>query len=124
MLFRGVAVVEEQLEDKMIGPHPWPRVLRLVRYVYIHVTDRPAQYSRAGVLRRDKHRCAYCDRHANTIDHVHPQSKGGRSEWLNTVAAGGKCDGQKANKTLAESGMRLLFDPCIPTRAQLAGYKG
>ena len=31
MLFRQVAIVEEAHDDRMIGPHPWPRVIRLVR---------------------------------------------------------------------------------------------
>ena len=119
MLFRGVAVVEEPLDGRMIGPHPWPRVLRLVRYVYIRLTDRPASYSRANVMRRDRHRCAYCDRAATTLDHIQPRSRGGGSDWLNTVAACGKCNAKKANRTPAEAGMRLLFDPYVPTRAQL-----
>ena len=41
MLFREVALVEEQHGDRMIGPHPWPRVIRLVRYVAAHWLHRP-----------------------------------------------------------------------------------
>jgi hypothetical protein len=53
MLFREVALVEEQHGDRMIGPHPWPRVIRLVRYVTAHWLHRPAGWSRSGVLIRD-----------------------------------------------------------------------
>jgi hypothetical protein len=45
MLFREVAVVHEQQGDKMIGPHPWPKAVRLVRYIAMHWMYRPAGYS-------------------------------------------------------------------------------
>ncbi|HRI98275.1 MAG TPA: HNH endonuclease, partial [Nocardioides sp.] len=95
MLFREVALVEEQHGDRMIGPHPWPRVIRLVRYVAAHWLHRPAGYSRTGVLARDRHTCAYCGRHASTVDHVLPQSRGGASTWLNAVAACAPCNHRK-----------------------------
>jgi 5-methylcytosine-specific restriction endonuclease McrA len=120
MLFREVATVEEAHEDRMIGPHPWPRVIRLVRYVAAKWMYRPAGYSRDGVHKRDRHRCAYCGSHATTIDHLLPQSRGGTWTWLNTVAACGSCNHRKANRTPAEAGMRLRVEPFVPTRAQLA----
>jgi 5-methylcytosine-specific restriction endonuclease McrA len=120
MLFREVALVEEQHGERMIGPHPWPRVIRLVRYVRAHWLHRPAGYSRTGVLARDRHTCAYCGRHATTVDHVLPQSRGGQSSWLNAVAACAPCNHRKANRTPAEAGLRLRSTPYAPTRAQLA----
>jgi 5-methylcytosine-specific restriction endonuclease McrA len=120
MLFREVATVEEAHDDRMIGPHPWPRVIRLVRYVAAKWMYRPAAYSRSNVLKRDRYCCAYCGSYATTIDHVLPQSRGGGWTWLNTVAACSPCNGRKANRTPAEAGMRLRLDPFVPTRAQLA----
>jgi 5-methylcytosine-specific restriction endonuclease McrA len=120
MLFREVAIVEEGHHDRMIGPHPWPRVIRLVRYVAATWMYRPAGYTRTGVLKRDRHRCAYCGRKATTIDHVLPASRGGGWSWLNTVAACGPCNARKGNRTPEEAGMRLLLRPHAPTRAQLA----
>jgi 5-methylcytosine-specific restriction endonuclease McrA len=119
MLFREVAVVEEAVEDRMIGPHPWPKVVRLVRYVVTSWMHRPAVYGRTSVLRRDRYRCGYCGRAGHTIDHVLPLSRGGTSTWLNTVTACGKCNGRKANRTPEEAGMALLFEPWVPTRAQI-----
>lgn len=119
MLFRQVAIVEEPHGDRMIGPHPWPKVIRLVRYITTHWMYRPAGYSRIGVLKRDGHRCAYCGAHATTVDHLLPASRGGRWTWLNTVAACRGCNGRKANRTPEEAGMRLLLVPYAPTRAQL-----
>jgi 5-methylcytosine-specific restriction endonuclease McrA len=120
MLFREVALVEEQHGDRMIGPHPWPRVIRLVRYVAAHWLHRPAGYSRTGVLARDRHTCAYCGRHASTVDHVLPQSRGGASTWHNAVAACAPCNHRKANRTPSEAGLKLRLTPYAPTRAQLA----
>jgi 5-methylcytosine-specific restriction endonuclease McrA len=120
MLFRQVATVEEGHDDRMIGPHPWPRVIRLVRYVKMHWMYRPAAYSRSAVLHRDRHRCAYCGGHASTVDHLLPSSRGGGWTWLNTVAACRACNGRKANRTPDEAGMRLRLTPYVPTRAQLA----
>ena len=120
MLFRQVALVEEQHGDRMIGPHPWPRVIRLVRYVAAHWLHRPAGWSRNGVLLRDRHTCGYCGRHATTIDHVLPRSRGGGSTWSNTVAACASCNHRKANRTPAEARLRLHITPYAPTRAKLA----
>lgn len=123
MLFREVATVEEAHADRMIGPHPWPRVIRLVRYVAAKWMYRPAGYTRAGVLLRDRHRCAYCGDPATTIDHVLPASRGGTWSWLNTVAACRPCNSRKSNRTPQEAGMRLRVPPFVPTRTQLAAYR-
>jgi 5-methylcytosine-specific restriction endonuclease McrA len=120
MLFREVATVEEPHGDRMIGPHRWPRVIRLVRYVAAKWMYRPAGYSRTGVLKRDRHRCAYCACHATTVDHIVPQSRGGSWSWLNTVAACRDCNHRKGNRTPAEAGLQLLMTPFVPTRAHLA----
>ena len=120
MLFREVATVEEGDQRRMIGPHPWPAVIRLVRYVAATWLYRPAAYSRQGVLVRDRHRCAYCGEHATTVDHVLPRSRGGQWSWLNTVAACGRCNSRKGDRTPAEARMSLLVRPHQPTRAQLA----
>jgi 5-methylcytosine-specific restriction endonuclease McrA len=97
-------------------------VLRLVRYVVTHwrYAAGRMKYSKHGVLRRDRFRCAYCGRpNADTMDHVQPRSRGGRTEWLNAVAAHASCNERKGNRTPAEAGMPLLWQPWIPTRAEL-----
>jgi 5-methylcytosine-specific restriction endonuclease McrA len=120
MLFREVATVEEAHHGRMIGPHQWPKVIRLVRYVAAKWMYRPAGFTRDGVLRRDGHRCAYCGGRALTVDHVLPASRGGGWTWLNTVAACSSCNHRKADRTPEEAGMRLRVRPFVPTRAQLA----
>jgi 5-methylcytosine-specific restriction endonuclease McrA len=117
MLVRQVAVVEETY-DHMFGGIRVPKVLRLVRYVAMKWKYKQNMIlSKQGILRRDGHRCAYCDGPARTIDHVLPKSRGGPLSWENAVAACASCNHRKANRTPEEAGMRLLFVPRPPDLA-------
>jgi hypothetical protein len=120
MLWRQVAVVHEAEPERSFGVYPVPRVVRLVSYVVTRwrFTAGPA-WSRSGVLDRDGRRCAYCGRAATTVDHVLPTSRGGRNNWLNTVAACDGCNQRKDNRTPAEAGMVLRIEPTIPTWASV-----
>jgi 5-methylcytosine-specific restriction endonuclease McrA len=93
-----------------------PSVILLSRYVRIP-RSRMIPLTRRGVLRRDNHRCAYCNRSANTIDHVQPKSRGGQDTWENLVACCLKCNNLKSDKTLAEIGWQLRFTPRMPSGA-------
>lgn len=118
MLVRQVAVVEEAVEGREIGPFPFPKVLRLVRYVRLRWQQRVPSWSRARVLERDGRTCGYCGAYADTIDHIVPLSRGGRSTWLNTVAACGGpkgCNARKANRSLAAAGLVLRREPWVPS---------
>jgi hypothetical protein len=120
MLFREVAVIHEAEPDRLIGVYPMPRVVRLVRYIVTRwrFNAGPA-WSRPGVLARDRHRCAYCGAEATTVDHVLPRSRGGENTWRNTVAACGRCNSRKRDRTPAEAGMVLRHQPFAPTWATL-----
>lgn len=91
-----------------------PSVILLSRYVRIPMS-RSIPVSRRGVLRRDGHRCAYCSKLANTIDHVQPKSRGGQDSWENLVACCLKCNNNKGHKTLGEIGWELRVKPRMPT---------
>lgn len=120
MLFRQVAVVVEGDETRRIGPHPWPKVMRLVRYVYEKWLDRDAGWHRGGVFIRDRHKCAYCGRKATTIDHLLPRSRGGLWSWENCVAACSKCNHDKGSRTPEEARMPLRYaTPYVPTIRQI-----
>ena len=92
---------------------PLPLVLCLTRYVHVPVR-RAVAPTRRTVLQRDGHRCAYCGGGADTVDHVHPRSRGGRHEWSNVVAACGRCNHRKADRLLREIGWELSFVPRAP----------
>lgn len=76
-------------------------------------------WTRRGVLERDKRRCAYCGESGATIDHVQPSSRGGKSDWLNTVTACTSCNGRKGNRTPHEANMPLQFEPRIVWRREV-----
>ena len=121
MLFRQVAVVHEAEPDAQIGIYPVPTVVRLVSYVVTRWRhSRGPAWSRPGVLLRDNHTCGYCNGAASTIDHVLPRSRGGANEWTNTVAACGRCNNRKGNRTPAEARMPLKSRPYAPTWATFA----
>jgi hypothetical protein len=75
-------------------------------------TDREILYA------RDRYLCAYCaeEFHAFklTIDHVHPQSRGGKNVWTNCVTACKVCNHKKADRTPEEANMKLMYVPYAP----------
>lgn len=99
-----------------------PTALVLVRYV--HIPYKNVAVNKDNVLRRDDYTCGYCDKKLSgttgTIDHITPQSKGGKHDWLNVVAACKICNNKKDNLSLqqAESkfGMKLRIKPHVPSR--------
>jgi 5-methylcytosine-specific restriction endonuclease McrA len=124
MLFREVAVVHEAEPDRLIGVFPMPLVVRLVSYVttkWRHAKG--PSWSKRGVLARDNHQCSYCTRRGDTIDHIVPQSRGGRSTWSNTTAACSRCNQRKADRTPAEAGMVLRTTPVAPSWAALVAQR-
>ena len=93
-----------------------PSVVRLVRFVKVPYRA-VVPISRKGVLARDQHRCVYCGQQATSLDHVVPRSRGGAHAWENVVAACGRCNHHKADRTLADLGWRLRRAPLAPTGA-------
>lgn len=127
LLSLNKAVVEEADPSGRFLRHsggelwPLPLVIRLTRYFKLAYEKfyGEAPLSRRGVMLRDGYKCAYCGKRASTIDHIQPQSRGGEDSWLNWVSACVNCNGKKANRTPKEANMPLLFQPRIPTKAEL-----
>jgi hypothetical protein len=125
MIADGRAVIEEALPDKFIrhknGEFPWPKIIRLLKYVKVPFNYGPEAWSRRGVLRRDNHKCCFCGKAATTIEHIMPTSRGGDPRgWMNTAAACQPCNNKKGNRTLKEARMKLLFEPYIPQKLHLS----
>lgn len=92
-----------------------PYVIKLTYYVHKSPNAKPAKYSKATVLARDGHRCAYCAKPANTVDHIIPKKHGGDNSYENCVAACSRCNSKKADKLLKEVGYSLLIKPYRPS---------
>jgi hypothetical protein len=83
-----------------------PSIIRVFKYVkkeYIKVPP-----TRDNIYKRDNYECVYCSSTKNlTLDHVVPQSKGGKGGWENLVTACRACNGEKADLTLEEYGKEI-----------------
>lgn len=121
---RAVVLV---LDDKADVVHPgdehWhserteiqvPSVIRL-RYFVRVPHQRGAPLSRRAVFMRDDHRCQYCSRRAENLDHVVPRSRGGEHIWENVVACCTRCNTHKRDRLLHETSMKLARAPRVPT---------
>lgn len=128
MLYRKVARVHTPIEGETFGPYERPRAVELVNYIYtkwVYARTGRVPYSRTALLRRDRHTCAYCGGRrgrGNTVDHVIPRCQNGETSWTNCVAACGKCNSDKKGRTPQQAGMRLRFEPFVPTLAQVDPY--
>ena len=93
-----------------------PEIIVLLDYDAI--PQHRVAFSRRNIYKRDRCQCQYCGARPPmvelTLDHILPRSRGGKSTWENCVLACLRCNRRKANRTLQESGMRLLRPPAEP----------
>lgn len=77
---------------------------------------------RRSLYRRDGGICMYCGErvamHQMTMDHIVPESRGGRATWTNMVLSCKPCNNRKDNRTPEEANMRLLALPYEPNQAE------
>lgn len=92
---------------------PVPTVIRLVHFVRVPFRS-TAPLSRRAVFARDRHRCQYCGRPAENLDHVVPRSRGGTHSWDNVVASCRTCNARKEDRLPSECGMSLRRRPSAP----------
>jgi 5-methylcytosine-specific restriction endonuclease McrA len=102
---------------------PCPSVIRLVHFVRVPYRSR-VPLSRRAVFARDEHRCQYCNRPAENIDHVIPRSRGGEHTWENVVASCRPCNARKENRLLHETDLCLRRSPAAPTSAWVVASGG
>ncbi len=92
-----------------------PKILRLFNR---DLSRRQVKFNRFNVFFRDRFTCQYCGQKGSvrelTLDHVIPQSRGGKANWKNIVTACHPCNSKKGNRLLKETRMRLLHKPVSP----------
>lgn len=85
---------------------------------YDKTFNQTAKFSRNAIYKRDSYTCQYCGAQPGpgelSIDHVLPKSKGGLTTWENCVISCLKCNTRKADKTLAQAGLKLSKQPVRP----------
>lgn len=98
-----------------------PKIIRLNRYIRVLKNlKHTVPYSRLNVFKRDSFYCQYCGTNLNsktaTLDHILPQSRGGKNCWENTVCSCEPCNRRKGNRTPKEAAMILLKPAKKPNR--------
>ncbi|GJL78260.1 MAG: HNH endonuclease [Nitrospinaceae bacterium] len=96
--------------------YPLPAVIRTLKMIRRN-RKRGVSFSKKNILRRDNYTCQYCGHSGSsslTVDHVHPKSRGGGTNWTNVVVACKPCNLKKGNQTLVETGMKLISRPSQP----------
>ncbi len=93
-----------------------PEVILLNHYDRVPCHEAP--FTRRNLFLRDDFTCQYCGRRTATdrlsVDHIMPRSRGGTTTWENCVLACVACNARKADRSLKESGLRLLRPPVRP----------
>ena len=97
---------------------PTPAVVRLSTSHHKYKRD-TVPFERKLVYARDAWTCQYCGRRFHeddlSFDHVQPQSRGGKTNWVNIVTACSACNNKKDDRTPEEAGMELLRQPRKPS---------
>jgi 5-methylcytosine-specific restriction endonuclease McrA len=104
------------------GPARLPSVVvcaRFKRVIYKNVIFPTKQ----NIFKRDKYTCGYTGRklqkHELSVDHILPQSRGGKNTWENLITCDKKVNTFKDNKMLEECGLKLLWKPVKPTNGMV-----
>lgn len=110
LLVKDAAEIEAHKNREVYPGIFLPSVVRLKRHK--HIPYRVQVLTRKNIYLRDSYTCQYCYKKfpANelTLDHVHPQARGGKSTWANMATACVPCNRMKADRTPEEAGMVLL----------------
>ena len=95
--------VLEWYDDWVVRSSSWetkvPAVIMIKEYVRNRGNPR---LSKSNITLRDRYQCQYCLERVNmktvTMDHVVPQSRGGKTTWDNIVASCAPCNSRKGSK--------------------------
>lgn len=97
--------------------HPSVVILKTNAPFFVNKTS----FNRKVLIVRDDFTCQYCGKKLFasqvTIDHVIPRKFGGRTSYTNCVVACYSCNNRKSDKMLADTNMKLLNKPTMPSNA-------
>lgn len=98
-----------------------PEVIVLLKYDKVYIKD--LRLTKRNLYIRDKYKCQYSGKQVShreaDIDHIIPRSKGGKNSWNNMVVCSKEINRQKANRTPAEAGLKLIKKPTKPSNKHL-----
>jgi 5-methylcytosine-specific restriction endonuclease McrA len=122
LYYEGVAdIIKEDAEKEIHSPSVTmkvPRVIAIRNYVSKRFGRDTITLTRRNIAIRDERKCQYCglelSNDEQTLDHVIPRSRGGKSSWDNLILCCKPCNRLKADLTVEEAGMKLLSIPKKP----------
>lgn len=86
------------------------------------------RYIRLKILARDQYTCYWCGGPGDTMDHVIPWSKGGRTTMNNCICACSPCNGERGDMPAEEFARRMNVPPpregLLPVPAALRPHGG
>ena len=119
-----VEIISVWNDDFFLKGQLYPSIVKLKDYV--RKKPRTPRFNRKNLFRRDQFTCQYTGKKLPpsrlTIDHVWPQSKGGKTSWDNCVTASLEINSWKGDKTLEECGLKLISQPKPPAQPLVLEY--
>jgi 5-methylcytosine-specific restriction endonuclease McrA len=101
-----------------------PKVIVLAKFD--RVPKKRPKFTSKNIWIRDNGICQYSGKKLSpneaNIDHVIPKSKGGVTSWTNCVLAHKDINSKKADRTLEESGLKLIRKPFAPKELPVTFY--
>ena len=111
-------VVTEYTERQIQGVTKTFALPNILKLHGRHISNRNVRFSRHNIFWRDNFQCQYCKKTelpaSLTLDHVLPQSRGGKTNWENIVSCCSPCNTKKGNRLPHEARMKLLKRPKAP----------
>lgn len=122
-VWKGRVYVVEEYDQLVRSPGFQMKLPAVVALREYRSLERPAPWNRLNLFVRDHGHCAYCRKRLAmdemTVDHVLPRSRGGRTGFVNCVAACDHCNLLKADRLPAEAGLRILTSAHHPTLGEI-----
>ena len=128
LFFRGAVDIVSCYENWFVhsahAAHQVPAVLVLKS----RIDYKPElAFTRNNIYFRDGHICQYCGKRQAksrlTFDHVHPKSRGGKTNWENIVTCCHPCNRRKADMFPMEADMPLRRIPREPSAYDAFKFK-
>lgn len=95
----------------------------LVLSTHVDIPYYNIRATRKNIFRRDGLVCQYTGEKLSmkeaTIDHILPQSRGGKNTWSNMVTCERRLNQRKGDRTPKEANLKLIREPKKPSRAEL-----
>lgn len=123
---KGSAQAIEEYDEVVRSPRTSmyiPSIIMMNAY-YVPDLTNVVPFNRENIYRRDNGTCMYCGKKVSlstfTFEHIIPQSRGGKTEWMNIVVACLRCNARKGSRTPKEAHMKLIRPPYVPKLSKAA----